>query len=70
LGYVETKAHGLGIRKLFVLTTQTTHWFREHGFEPAGVASLPHARQVQYNPQRNSKILVKELTGFRKLHGT
>ena len=61
LEYLEAKAHGLGIKKLFVLTTQTTHWFREHGFEFAGVASLPPTRQARYNPQRNSKILVKDL---------
>jgi amino-acid N-acetyltransferase len=61
LDYVEAKAAALDIKTLFVLTTQTTHWFREHGFELAKVANLPQARQAQYNPQRNSKILVKEL---------
>ena len=61
LEFMETKARGMGINKLFVLTTQTTHWFREHGFNFADIASLPSSRQVQYNPQRNSKILVKGL---------
>ncbi len=61
LEYMEKKALGLGLKKLFALTTQTTHWFREHGFEPARIADLPPSRQILYNPQRNSKILVKEL---------
>jgi len=61
LEYMEAKARGLGLKKLFALTTQTTHWFREHGFELATVADLPAAKQAQYNPQRNSKILFKRL---------
>jgi len=63
LGYLEDKAQGAGLKQLFALTTQTTHWFREHGFEPASVADLPPARQAQYNPHRNSKILIKDLHG-------
>ncbi len=62
LQHLERKALGMGIETLFVLTTQATHWFREHGFEFAEVASLPPARQTLYNPQRNAKILVKELS--------
>jgi len=58
---MEAKARGLGLGKLFALTTQTAHWFREHGFEPGTVADLPLARQAQYNPRRNSKILFKHL---------
>jgi amino-acid N-acetyltransferase len=61
LDYMEDKARELGLQKLFALTTQTAHWFREHGFELAQVADLPPARQAQYNPQRNSKILLKNL---------
>ena len=61
LTHIETQARSAGLDKLFVLTTQTTHWFREHGFEPAGVGDLPPARQALYNVQRNSKVLVKAL---------
>ncbi len=61
LEYMEAKARSFGLQKLFVLSTQTTHWFREHGFELAQVADLPTVRQAQYNPQRNSKILFKDL---------
>ncbi|MFM8330727.1 MAG: amino-acid N-acetyltransferase [Candidatus Methylumidiphilus sp.] len=61
LEHVEAKAQRLNLRKLFALTTQTAHWFREHGFAPATVGDLPAARQACYNPQRNSKILLKGL---------
>jgi amino-acid N-acetyltransferase len=59
LDYLEQKALSLRLHKLFALTTQTAHWFREHGFEPATVDDLPPERRATYNPQRNSKILIK-----------
>ena len=59
--HIEINAIAMGLKKIFVLTTQTTHWFREHGFEPTSAAELPVDRQVLYNFQRNSKILVKTL---------
>ncbi len=59
--HIEINAIAMGLKKIFVLTTQTTHWFREHGFEPASASELPVDRQVLYNFQRNSKILVKTL---------
>ncbi len=62
LAHVEGKAAAAGIGWLFVLTTQTAHWFRERGFDPAGVEDLPEARRASYNPRRNSKVLVKSLS--------
>jgi len=59
--HIENKASAMGLKKIFVLTTQSTHWFREHGFEPASLSELPVARQFLYNFQRNSKVLVKTL---------
>ncbi|RMF16223.1 MAG: amino-acid N-acetyltransferase [Gammaproteobacteria bacterium] len=61
LSRVERLAREQGIRTLFVLTTQTAHWFLEHGFEPASPESLPVKRQQTYNWQRNSKVFVKRL---------
>jgi amino-acid N-acetyltransferase len=58
---IEHIARQKNIRKLFVLTTQTAHWFIEQGFQPSDVASLPSKRQQLYNFQRNSKIFAKEL---------
>jgi amino-acid N-acetyltransferase len=50
------------IKQLFVLTTQTAHWFIEQGFAQGNLADLPMARQSLYNYQRNSKIFVKPLS--------
>ncbi|WP_097459144.1 amino-acid N-acetyltransferase [Mangrovitalea sediminis] len=61
LRMIEKMALDQGIERLFVLTTQTEHWFRERGFEPATLAELPEERRAGYNAQRNSKIFVKRL---------
>lgn len=61
LDHMEKIAHALGITRLFVLTTQTSHWFRERGFEPAGLDVLPAQRQALYNFQRNSRVFLKML---------
>lgn len=61
LRQIEEKASSLGLQKIFALSTQTVHWFREHGFEQAHLSDLPTVRQTTYNPGRNSKILVKVL---------
>jgi amino-acid N-acetyltransferase len=61
LTYMENLARQRGIKKLFVLTTQTAHWFRERGFEPASLTELPDTRQACYNERRNSQIYIKML---------
>jgi amino-acid N-acetyltransferase len=58
---IEARARALGLKRLFVLTTRTAHWFRERGFVPSGVSQLPSARASMYNFQRNSKIFEKAL---------
>jgi amino-acid N-acetyltransferase len=58
---LETEAELLEIDRLFVLTTRTSHWFRERGFRPGTVGELPVARRRLYNFQRNSKVYIKEL---------
>ena len=58
---VESKAAGMGLKELFVLTTQTAHWFLEQGFVEAAVEELPEEKQELYNYQRNSKIFEKAL---------
>ncbi|AGA90940.1 amino-acid N-acetyltransferase [Thioflavicoccus mobilis 8321] len=58
---VERKARDLGIERLFVLTTQTAHWFRERGFEPASLGDLPMTKQALYNYQRRSQVYFKRL---------
>ena len=49
------------IKRLFVLTTRTAHWFIEHGFVETSLEDLPEAKQTSYNFQRQSKIFVKKL---------
>ena len=57
----EREALAAGAEKVFVLTTRTSQWFRERGFEPAALDDLPVERKAAYNFQRSSKILVKPL---------
>jgi len=58
---LETEAELLEIDRVFVLTTRTSHWFRERGFRPGTVEELPVARRRLYNFQRNSKVYIKDL---------
>lgn len=61
LEHVHKCARERGLSTLFVLSTQTVHWFIEHGFLAANFESLPRSLKARYNPQRNSKILYKTL---------
>ena len=61
LAALERRAREAGVRRLFVLTTQAAHWFRERGFRAAELAELPVKRRTLYNYQRNSKVFIKEL---------
>jgi amino-acid N-acetyltransferase len=58
---VYRKAKKLGLERLFVLSTQTMHWFIERGFVTTDLDHLPEPLRTLYNPQRNSKILVREI---------
>jgi amino-acid N-acetyltransferase len=58
---MERLAATRGIDRLFVLTTQTAHWFLERGFAPAALPQLPAQKQAFYNWRRNSKVFVKTL---------
>jgi len=61
LEYVYRKAGELKLKKLFVLSTQTMHWFIERGFLSSDISDLPDQLKVLYSPQRNSKILCKDI---------
>jgi len=58
---LEQHAVQQGLRQVFVLTTQTAHWFLEQGFVEGDLAELPDQKQSLYNLQRNSKVFVKQL---------
>lgn len=61
LTMVETEARKMGLRSLFVLSTVTSHWFQERGFETASPDRLPKDKQELYNWQRRSKVFIKQL---------
>jgi amino-acid N-acetyltransferase len=61
LHHLQTQCTLKGIEKLFILTTQTAHWFQEQGFIEDDIKSLPVERKEMYNNQRNSKVLSKNL---------
>ncbi|CAG0961885.1 amino-acid N-acetyltransferase [Burkholderiales bacterium] len=58
---IENQARKLGLKKLFVLTTRTAHWFLERGFKPASVEQLPKEKRGLYNWQRRSQVYEKAL---------
>lgn len=61
LARIESQARQARVKRLFVLTTRTAHWFIEHGFVEGSLDELPEAKQKLYNYQRQSKIFIKKL---------
>ena len=57
---IEREASLLKLGSLFVLTTQSHHFFQAHGFVPVPPSRLPAARPA-YDRRRRSKVLAKEL---------
>ena len=58
---IEQRARAAGLKRLFVLTTRTGHWFLKRGFTVGTVDDLPGARKNLYNWQRKSQVLLKPL---------
>ena len=58
---IEVRARAAHIKRLFVLTTITGHWFKERGFVVRPVDELPAEKRLLYNLQRRSKVLMKPL---------
>ncbi|NYT63131.1 amino-acid N-acetyltransferase [Alcaligenaceae bacterium] len=61
LRHAESKARAMGAKRLFVLTTRTSHWFIKRGFVQGGISDLPKERQAHYNRSRNSLVFIKKL---------
>lgn len=59
--YVVDRARAMGLARVFVLTTQTAHFFRERGFVPASPRTLPAVRRERYDHRRRSKVLFREV---------
>ena len=58
---IEQRARAMGLKRLFVLTTRTVHWFLKRGFVVATPEDLPAERQRTYDRARRSQVLIKEL---------
>ncbi|MCR9105431.1 MAG: amino-acid N-acetyltransferase [Gammaproteobacteria bacterium] len=61
LKLLEVEARRLGLTRVFVLTTQTAHWFIEQGFVESSQNDLPSEKKALYNLQRNSKVFFKSI---------
>lgn len=59
LRHAENKAKAKGMKRMFVLTTRTSHWFIKRGFLQGTVSDLPKSKQLNYNRNRNSLIFFK-----------
>jgi len=58
---LEREARRQNLDRVFVLTTQTAHWFLEQGFVEQSRDALPGRKQQLYNLQRSSKVFFKGL---------
>lgn len=55
------KAILYNLKKLFVLTTVTSHWFLEQGFVEQNIENLPTSKKDMYNFTRNSKVFMLDI---------
>jgi amino-acid N-acetyltransferase len=61
LNHITELAKTQVLKKLFVLTTRTAHWFIERGFVESDVSALPAQKKSLYNYQRKSKVFVRKI---------
>ncbi len=61
LDRVERLARAAGLASLVALSTQTGHWFREHGFTETTPDALPAPRRQLYDELRGSRVYRKSL---------
>ena len=61
LNHMISVAKSQKLKKLFVLTTRTAHWFIERGFVESDVSALPAQKKSLYNFQRKSKVFVRKI---------
>jgi amino-acid N-acetyltransferase len=61
LEHLISRAKKQRLNKLFVLSTQTMHWFIERGFKVTDIDTLPEQRKEFYNYKRNAQVLCKKI---------
>ncbi|KAJ0398430.1 hypothetical protein P43SY_001917 [Pythium insidiosum] len=67
IGFLLRKARSMGVTKVFVMTTRTSHWFMERGFEEATVGDLPKSKQQKIDLKRQSKVYIMDISCKRTL---
>ncbi|MFA7494786.1 MAG: amino-acid N-acetyltransferase [Acidithiobacillus sp.] len=61
LEYCQKWAQEQQLKQIFVLSTQTTHWFLERKFRQGTLQELPVPKQQLYNFQRRSQVFFQTL---------
>ena len=61
LKFCEQAAMKRNINNLFILTTQSEHWFIENNFVLGDKENMPEERKKTYTSERNSKYFTKRL---------
>ena len=56
VGYLAEKARKNGIKRVFVLTTQSHDWFEAMGFKEVNIDTLPEKKRKAYDHERKSKV--------------
>ncbi|MFK0573055.1 amino-acid N-acetyltransferase [Endozoicomonas sp.] len=61
LAHIEALAKKKGMNEIYVMTTQTAHWFIERAFTEVSCEDLPQELKAKYNARRQSKAFVKKI---------
>lgn len=61
VSFLIERARGIGVRRVFALTTQASDWFEQLGFKPGELSDVPDQKQSVYDHSRNSRVLIYEL---------
>ncbi len=56
VSFILDKARKMGLKSVFLLTTQSSDFFMRNGFREAPISVLPPERQNSYNRSRNSRV--------------
>jgi len=59
VSYLLDKAQKSGVKRVYLLTTQTSDFFMRLGFTVAARDALPPSKRDAYNTDRNSRVLVR-----------
>jgi amino-acid N-acetyltransferase len=57
VSFLLAKARKMGVKSVFLLTTQTSDFFMRNGFRESPISVLPPEKLATYNQDRNSRVL-------------